>query len=155
MHIKLFSSPQAAQLSLLFCWKVENQQCCTSTWDLLMDTPPTDRDRKEKRKKKNQLPMGFKLGISRSEVFPLELLPRSSTGVSFQCYTWCRSGRGGSSSGSTPDYFSRGPKFDSRWELGFFSIIFSFPSVKQWCVLDLGPRGGATPLVFQLPRKKK
>ena len=29
-------------------------------------------------------------------------------------------GRGGSSSGSVSDYGSRGPRFESRWELGFF-----------------------------------
>ena len=31
-------------------------------------------------------------------------------------------GRGGSSSGSTLDNESRGPGFDSCWELGFFSL---------------------------------
>ena len=29
-------------------------------------------------------------------------------------------GRGGSSSGSVSDYGSRGPRFESHWELGFF-----------------------------------
>ena len=33
--------------------------------------------------------------------------------------------RGGSSSGSTSDYGSRGSEFDSHWELGFFSLLFS------------------------------
>ena len=32
------------------------------------------------------------------------------------------SGRGGSSSGIALDYGSRGPRLDSRWELGFFTL---------------------------------
>ena len=32
-------------------------------------------------------------------------------------------GRGGSSSGSISDQGSRGPEFDSRWELGFFLLF--------------------------------
>ena len=34
VHIKLVST-QAAQLNLHFCWRFENQRCCTSTRDLL------------------------------------------------------------------------------------------------------------------------
>ena len=67
-------------------------------------------------------------------------------------------GRGGSSSGSASDYGSRGPGFDSRchWELGFFLsllFLFSFLSFNQWCILDQVPRGGATLLIFNFPRK--
>ena len=53
-------------------------------------------------------------------------------------------GRGGSSSGSTSDYVSRGPGFDSRWELGFFLYSLSY----QKCVLNQVFRGGATLLIF-------
>ena len=34
------------------------------------------------------------------------------------------------------DNASRGPRFDSYWVLGFFSFLFSFSSVNQWCVLN-------------------
>ena len=65
-------------------------------------------------------------------------------------------GRGGSSSGNglnggTSDYRSRGPEFDSRWELGFFPLLF-FPSLNQWRVLSQVPRGKATLLIFQLSK---
>ena len=39
-------------------------------------------------------------------------------------------GCGGSSSGSTSAYWSRGPEFDSHWELGFFHL-FSFLPVSH------------------------
>ena len=59
-------------------------------------------------------------------------------------------GRGGSSSGSTSDNGSRGPGFDSHWELGFFSLFsFSFSSVNQWSVLNQFPWGGATLLILK------
>ena len=54
-------------------------------------------------------------------------------------------GRGGSSSGSTSDYGSRGPRFDSCWELAFF--LFSSQSYQK-CVLNQVPWGGATLLIF-------
>ena len=38
-------------------------------------------------------------------------------------------GRGGSSSGNTSDCESRGPGFDSRWELGFFSLRYPIRSL--------------------------
>ena len=41
-----------------------------------------------------------------------------------------RMGRGGSSSGSTSDYRSRGPRFNSCREMGFFSsLLYPFKSV--------------------------
>ena len=46
---------------------------------------------------------------------------------------------------------TEGPRFKSRWELGFF--LFSFLSFNQWCVLNQVPHGGATLLVFNFPRK--
>ena len=47
-----------------------------------------------------------------------------------------------SSSGSSSDYGSRGPKFDSHWEVDFF--LFSFIFLNQWCMLNQVPRGGTT-----------
>ena len=52
-------------------------------------------------------------------------------------------GRGGSSSGSTSVYGLRGPGFNSRWELGFFSSLFY-----QKCVLNQVLRRDATLLIF-------
>ena len=52
-------------------------------------------------------------------------------------------GRGGSSSGSTSDYGSRGHGFKSCCELGFFSS----PSYHKY-VLNQVPHGGATLLIF-------
>ena len=69
-----------------------------------------------------------KLGVSRNRIFLDNVLYSS-----FQC-------RGGRSSGSTSDYWSRGPYFDSLWELSFY--LFPFPSLNQWCVLNQVPRGG-------------
>ena len=59
----------------------------------------------------------------------------------------------GSSSGSTWNYVSRGPEFESQWELGFF-LLFPF-SLNQWCVLNQVPRVGATLLSFNFPTKIK
>ena len=53
--------------------------------------------------------------------------------------------------GSTSDYGSRGPEYDSYCELDCF--LFSFLFLYQWCVLDQAPRGGET-LIFQLSKKK-
>ena len=64
-------------------------------------------------------------------------------------------GRGGSSSGSTSDCGLRGPA--RVWFpllLGFFLSIL-FHSFNQWCVLNQVPRGAATLLVFNFPRKWK
>ena len=61
-------------------------------------------------------------------------------------------GSGGSSSGSTSDYGTRGPGFDSRQELGFF--LFSFLSLNQWRVLNQVPHEGETQLIFQISLEK-
>ena len=53
-------------------------------------------------------------------------------------------GRGGSSSVSTSDYGLRGPRFDSRWELGLLLFSLSY----QKCVLSPVPCGGAALLIF-------
>ena len=45
-------------------------------------------------------------------------------------------GRGGGSSGNTPDCCLRGPRFDSYWELGIFSSFLS----NQKCVLNQVPQ---------------
>ena len=55
VHIQL-ALPLAAQLSLYFCKKFENQLCCTSTRDLFKDAPLIVRDRKEKRKEEKNKP---------------------------------------------------------------------------------------------------
>ena len=47
-----------------------------------------------------------------------------------------------SSSGSSSDYGSRVPKFDSHWEVDFF--LFSFIFLNQWCMLNQVHRGGTT-----------
>ena len=47
-----------------------------------------------------------------------------------------------SSSSSSSDYGSRGPKFDSHWEVDFF--LFSFIFLNQWCMLNQAPRGGTS-----------
>ena len=49
VHIQL-ATPQAAQLSLHFYGKVENQYCCTSTRDLIKDKSLMESDKKEKKK---------------------------------------------------------------------------------------------------------
>ena len=82
MHIKL-ALPLAAQLSLHFCWKFENQLCCTSTRDLFKDATLIVRDRKEKRKeeKRRKKPC-FQWELNSgpvgplSDVLPLELSPQ-------------------------------------------------------------------------------
>ena len=82
-HQSCFASSCTAMSCLRLCWKVEYQKCGTSTWGLFKCAPLIDRDRKEKRKKKNQLPMGFKLGISRSEVleYLLGVIPGAGRAV--------------------------------------------------------------------------
>ena len=47
---------------------------------------------------------------------------------------------------------SRGPGFNSRWELGFFP--YTFLSLNQWCALNQVPHGGATLLIFQISLEK-
>ena len=69
--------------------------------------------------------------------------------------SWFQFGHGGSSSGSTSDYRSRGRGFDSCWELGFFSL-FCFSSFNQLRILNQVPSGGATLLILQkFPQKMK
>ena len=47
---------------------------------------------------------------------------------------------------------SRGPGFNSRWELGFF--LFSFLSLNQWCAFNQVPHGGASLLIFKISLEK-
>ena len=64
-------------------------------------------------------------------------------------------GCGGSSSGSTSDYESGGPKFDSHWELGFF-VLFSFLSLSQSVVHPkTGPSRRCINTDFQLNNKNE
>ena len=56
VRIKL-ALPQAALLSFPFSLKVENQWCCTSTRDLIKDTPLIERMQREEREK-SQAPSG-------------------------------------------------------------------------------------------------
>ena len=92
-------------------------------------------------------PRGFKLIRRRSKIFSHPLLDkkiqqpsisffpgsvadmskaslklRADIRATLGNFTFCMQelGRGGSSSGSASDYGSRGPRFESRWELGFF-----------------------------------
>ena len=72
VNIKL-ALPQAAHVSLHFRTKVENQLCCTSTRDLIKDTPVTDR---EKGKRREKSPKHSGSLDPWSDVLPLELPSR-------------------------------------------------------------------------------
>ena len=43
------ASPQTALVSFSFSWKVEIQQCCTSTRDLMKAAPLIERERRERK----------------------------------------------------------------------------------------------------------
>ena len=62
-------------------------------------------------------------------------------------------GRGGSSSGSTSDYGSRGPESIPVGSLAFFLSSLSYLSVSGASLISV-PGGGATLLIFLLSKEK-